>query len=458
MKKYLIQDIRLPNEKPETPRRIPVKDSPAEVVPPPIPVERQQEIRRSYFSGFESDFHKEAKPQQASEPVVIARYSDKRQKPRRPKIVYIAPLAIIVCVFFLSSYFSRAYVTITPKTDVIEVNESITAYKNRTDGVVFTAMTVRDEASVPIEESQKQKVERHAEGKVVIYNSYSNTSQKLLIDTRLRAKVSGKIYKTKEAAVVPGRVLQNGTVVPGSVEVGIYAEEAGEEYNGSPDDFSIVGFDGTPKATGFYARSVAEITGGFIGEEYTVSDNTKEEAKSKAKDDLAKLLLNQAMFEAPEGSLVYEGLTNFVLDENGIIEEREGEKVFTIGGSLTAFIIPKGALENFIVSKHNEQKEDIKISRLENYKFSFSDPEVIKKTDPANLDQISIEVDSPITLTWEIDEEMLASRVAGKAKKEFGDIIKEFKSIAGADLIVRPVWNSKVPDRLDRVIINIVDK
>ena len=173
---------------------------------------------------------------------------------------------ILLSAFFWMSYFGTARVIITPRQEVISVSGVFTAVRGQNDGakLAFETMTVSKEVSEEIPANVEREVAERAEGAIIVYNAYSAAPQRLIKNTRFTTE-DGKIFRAKDSVVVPGTTIENGKVIPGSVEALVVADEPGEAYNMGLSDFTIPGFKGDPRYDKFYARGKTEMTGGFSG-------------------------------------------------------------------------------------------------------------------------------------------------------------------------------------------------
>ena len=152
----------------------------------------------------------------------------KNQKSNTRYALWLVAFISVVFLFFALSYlFSKATITINPKIQDIVLKASLSAGKGGNGNVLpFDLVIISGEESKIMPTAEAKDISQKAEGVVLIYNVFSSNSQLLSIDTRLEGS-NGKIYKTKKAIVVPG--MKNGA--PGFIEAGVYAAEAGEEYN-----------------------------------------------------------------------------------------------------------------------------------------------------------------------------------------------------------------------------------
>src|SRR3989344_9506234 len=162
---------------------------------------------------------------------------------RRPRLWGVALISVVFFLFALSFLFTKAEVTVNPKIEDLILNENLSATKDASsDNLPFEVVIIPGQEERIVAGGELKDVSLSAKGTAIIYTSYSSATQRLDINTRLEGS-NGKIYKTEKTVVVPG---MKGAV-PGSIEVGIYGAETGEEYNSGPLDFKIFGFKGTPK-------------------------------------------------------------------------------------------------------------------------------------------------------------------------------------------------------------------
>ncbi|MDQ5883306.1 MAG: hypothetical protein QG654_219 [Patescibacteria group bacterium] len=373
-------------------------------------------------------------------------------------IWYVAVFCILFLVFALSFFFSSASVIVTPRSGNIEINKLVVANKNPLDNksLSFDLVTLSGEESVSIENTEKKYVERKATGKVRIFNNNSSEVQKLLIDTRLVAG-DGKIYKTVKAVVVPGQKTVDGKKIPGSIDVDIYAEASGEEYNKPETDLKIFGFKGNPKYETIYAKSIGEISGGFKGETFALSAEEETTQKLALETKLKESLLEKARAELPEGFIIY--------DDAVILEKEAPEAVSSDAGTK---LLLKGKLHAFIFKKENLIRELVKeaVPDFDKNKVTIKDLESISlslmsasEIDPTDVDSISVSVKGNTEIIWEIDEQAIKDVLVGVKERKFESIIGEFKSIEKAELQIKPIWKTTVPSEIDRInVVNTISE
>ncbi|MCE9585136.1 hypothetical protein K8Q94_00745 [Candidatus Nomurabacteria bacterium] len=426
MKKNLIQDINIKKNK---------------VVQKEIPILKKDEF---YVNTKSTSYQEDSRDY----------FLDKNKKKDVGSsfaIWFLALFAVIFLLFAVSFLFSNAKILITPKSQDVTLNENLSAVKDSNiDGVSFNLIALNGEESKTLHGGELHNVNLKAKGKVLLYNNFSTTPQSLAIDTRLEGS-NGKLYKTDQKITIPG---VNKTGVPGSIEVGIYANEAGEDYNSDPLDFKIFGFKGTNKYEKIYARSVGKINGGMVGQISEVSDSEKESALIDLKNSLQAKLIQKAQDQIPSGFILFKDAV-FLSIEDQNSEYKEDVLNLNIKGTLYGILFNEDKLTqkivNDVISKNSE--DSVYIQNLKNLKFSLiNSSDLIGISDLKNL---SFNLSGPVKIIWNIDNDKIINDVLGQNKKDFNPIMSKYQNIDSADLIMRPIWKTSFPDKIKKIKINI---
>ncbi len=374
-------------------------------------------------------------------------------------IWYVAAFAIIILVLALTYVFAGAEVTVTPRQGTVELTGPLVAEKVSRTGLTFQMMVVEDVASVQVASTGETFVEKKATGTVRLFNNNSTSPQKLLIDTRL-TDASGKIYKTKTATTVPGQKMSGGKLVPGTVDVAVYADEAGESYNVGKDvELKIFGFKGGPKYNTIYAKTTTEISGGFKGQSSNISD---EELKSKTeilKGDLIKSLSEKARAQLPESFVFYEKSSLVDFDEPVVETATDGATAtIKIAATMNAVIFKESELTKALVSGvvSDEDREKVRVSNIRDLNIELDPATAIG--DPATMESIKITISDKINVVWDIDEEGLTNALVGIRRKDFESKMIHFKNIDKAELDLKPFWKSRLPEKARAIrIVNALE-
>jgi hypothetical protein len=364
-------------------------------------------------------------------------------------------VAFISALFFgfaISFLFSSGKVSVNPKMEDVALNENFSASSVPQNGSLFFDMVViSGEEKNTIGATEEKDVAERATGTAVIFNSFSAAPQKLAIDTRLIGS-NGKIYKTKVATTVPG--MSGGTA--GSVEVGIYAAEAGEAYNSGPLDFNILGFKGTPKYDKFKVRTKTgtEIKGGFVGKAPVVSEEEKTSAVTTLKTDLEARLLQKATDQIPSGFILFKDAVFLNSDEADIASVYNPDKTMTLTlkGTLYGILFNEQKLTKKLAESSVPKYDgsEVYVPNIRDLKFSLSGAGDVPFAD---LKNINFNLSGSAKFVWKVDEGGLTQVLLGQPKKDFADILSKYENIESASLKINPPWRSSIPEKTEEVKI-----
>ena len=199
----------------------------------------------------------------------------------------IVVISVVILGFAISSFFGGATVRITPKTQTVALNNTVT-FAAGTSTPEYLVMEISDSTNREVVAEGDEYVETKAVGKIVIYNTHSTSPQTLIEQTRFESP-EGYIYRIQEEVSVPGQKVVDGKTVPGQLEVTVIADKAGEKYNISPTDFTIPGFKGDSRFETFFARSQTEMTGGFMGTQKVISTEQQAQVENELQKPCKRL-------------------------------------------------------------------------------------------------------------------------------------------------------------------------
>lgn len=352
----------------------------------------------------------------------------------------------------LSFLFGQAKVEVYPKTEAITLNENFSAVKvSENDSLVFDLVVISGKESETVEANAERELSEKAAGTVVIFNSYSSASQRLDIDTRLSGS-NGKLYKTQKQITVPG-MKADGT--PGSVEVPIYAAEAGEEYNAGPLDFQIVGFQGTPKYEKFKVRTKTEtaITGGFIGTSLVATEADKQAAVNKLQTTLKEKLFKKAIGQIPDGFILFKDAAAFVVDKIDL-PLGQTELLVTVEGTLYGLLFNEQELTKKIAEKKlaGYDGSEIYIHNIRDLDFTLAP---VGDVSLQEMTSISFNLSGSVPVVWKLDVEKFTAELRGRNRKDFVSILSQYQNIDHAELTLFPLWLRTIPDQPDKIEVRV---
>lgn len=371
--------------------------------------------------------------------------------------IWLVASACLVFLFFaLSFFFSQATITVNPKMKDLVLNENLSASQDgNTDILSFDLVVISGEESKVVQATDEKEISQKAEGLVVIYNAFNSSPQRLDIDTRLEGS-NGKIYKTKKRISVPGMAKDN---TPGSVEVEIYGNEAGEKYNNIPLDFKIVGFKGTNKYSKFYGRSKGAITGGLKGKFPIISDSQKARVVNELQTTLQTKLSKKVTDQIPSGFILFKDGFFFNTDDSNIdFTFSESNRLpIKLQGTFYGLLFDESQLTKKIAENNVEEYDgnEIFIPNIRTLTFSLppgsaglSDKDNISLGDIKN---INFNLSGTTKVVWKLDTDKLTADLLGKSKKDFNQILLQYPNIDSANLILSPIWARSLPNKIKNI-------
>ena len=146
-------------------------------------------------------------------------------------LVVISIFSLTGAVFYV---FSSAEVVIIPRVAEADFNNDFKAKKY--NGSTFSETTlgyniyhVEKLGTKNLDADGDKLVQRKSSGIIIIYNKFSDSTQKLIKNTRFETP-DGLIYRIDQSVVIPGRTTVSGKITPGSVEAKVYGDEPGVKY------------------------------------------------------------------------------------------------------------------------------------------------------------------------------------------------------------------------------------
>ncbi|MEK7555261.1 MAG: hypothetical protein AAB516_00340 [Patescibacteria group bacterium] len=380
---------------------------------------------------------------------------------RKPKWkTFILLILILILIgggaYCAVTFLPRAEIKIITEKSNWEYNDSVIASK-KISGVDLAGKKIPAEVfsqkknnNLLFPATGTKDVKQKAIGKIIIYNAYSSESQLLIANTRFLAP-DGKIFRLTNKIIVPGAKIVEGKIISSSIEAGVMADAAGEEYNIKPVEyFSIPGFKDSAKYKGFYAESKNSMTGGFIGKMAVPTDENIKQAKEKNRQILQQALNSFIYSQIPEGFKIIEGAEQFNIIKETVNKETDAVGNFAVFGeaelSITAF--KEEDAKNLIVSlakgelgKEFEPKE---------YQLNYG----ISRAD-INNGSISFPVDFQGVFWQAIDIGTFRESIKNKSESELRGAVFSLPKVEKVEVSFWPFWVNQVPDNTDRIKVVI---
>ncbi len=277
--------------------------------------------------------------------------------------------AVVIVGFFVFTVIPRATIEIIPNKEKVTFEIDLVVSKG-VSKLNFDEGTIPAEGvSVEVNHEQeflssgKETREEKAQGTITIYNQYSSSPQTLVETTRFISQ-EGKVFRTAKTVVVPGAVIEEGKILPSSIDADVVAVEGGTEYNIGPSTFSIPGFKGTPKYTAFYAKSSSSMSGGFIGEVKVVTEEDVKRAREALRTELTKKVSQEFDEKKPEGFVFLDGAKREDEGETTFTKNAgDAADAFTIKGTkkVSALLFREGDVREFVAKVVASRLKDISL-------------------------------------------------------------------------------------------------
>ncbi len=340
-------------------------------------------------------------------------------------------IILILAGGFLFSQ-SQATVVMYPKQSSHDVNVSISTVASTT---IAVSTQVTQTASITVPATSEQQVEQQAMGRIKIINTHAQEPQELVKNTRFQTS-QGLIYRIKESVSIPGYTASG----PGTLEVDVYADSAGEEYNIGKTTFTIPGFSGMDQFTKITAESVTEMTGGYIGIKKVVSEEAQEEAQETLEAQLSAKFTDAPQIN--ESQIIIADIQNITFGE--LMDVVSGDFItLTLTATAPAYAFEKQAFMDYI-----GQNTIVGVTASNSFTLK---PEALTYT----LAEDEISIAGSTHITWTTDVEAFKKAIAGKKKSEVVDIINSYDSIQKTDIILKPFWKTRFPSDVTKINVEV---
>ncbi len=372
-------------------------------------------------------------------------------------LIGVLVIAFLLAGFVFGKVLPKADILIHPVRQTASFNVEILVDKEAVGvdiekgvipGEVFTA---EKNATQEFSSTGLEDVKRKARGKIVIFNNYSSSPQ-IFIPSRFQSD-DGKIFWTTKNIKVPGAVVEGGQTTPGSVEIEVIADEAGEEYNIKPTNFRMPALKGTERYDGIYAVSESSMEGGLTGQAVVVSEedlnNAFETLKIKIAPDLKKFKEG-----LPDGLVLWDETYNEEVAEK-IADREVGEPAenFTASVKMVARAVTfkEEHLEKLLNEEINSRLSEDQIIMPKSKEITFLKPPVVDY----QRGNISVTLHIKVDVIKNIDTSAFRGAILKKNKEEIKQILPSFKGIERVEIKFWPFWVKSVPKNSDRVNVQI---
>lgn len=377
---------------------------------------------------------------------------------KRMVVFSLAGVILLVLIFIGLFVLPEATLDIQRKTSPLQLTFAVQAdsTKNGTDLSTNTIpaqlIQIKKDVSQDYPVTSQQNLVAKAHGTIAVYNNYNSNPQILVVNTRFVSD-NGKIFRLTKTITVPGATMDNGAIVPHSINAQVVADQPGSDYNIGPSKFSIPGFMGSPKYQGFYGQSTDAMSGGANGTVHVVTKDFLNNSINQLQDEALKLAQTDLQNRIPPSFTLLEGAYR-----GRVISADSNLGVGGVGDTLhvtlhveyDAIVFSSSDLRTLglnLLQKNSATDQEIVMS-------TFAVTPSIGSTDFDN-GKMQIQLIAQALTAKQIDVESLRHQIVGLGADDVKNIVSQNDAISGARLILWPFWVSSVPTNLQRITINI---
>ncbi len=405
-----------------------------DIIPPSR--RRTSSTRQQNVSGNDLRFNREHEQQ-----------PPKRKFSYTPAVVAVAVIAIAGIALFM---FSNTRIQIDPMTATANLSGTFTASASTTTPLPFAVISVKKVATKTVSGNSTKTVHRASSGKITVYNTRS-VRQKLVAKTRFESP-NGLVFRIRDAITVPSA---HG-IIPGSVKVRVYADEAGSRYNIPPTSFTLPGLSGTSLASKVYAKSGSAMTGGFSGTESQVSPDIEASARGALHTALAKDMLNAIQAQVPKGYVLLKGAATTTYEDLPNTQISSGKANIRVQGVTTAVVFPKSDFAKLVATSivGTYSGQPVKLTGTSGITL-IPAKDIPSSKDVANNEVFDFALSGNTTVVWNVNPKRIATAIAGKTRDEAQTILRGFPEIKQAHLSMSPFWENTLPNDPSKITVTV---
>jgi hypothetical protein len=336
---------------------------------------------------------------------------------------------------------------------VLSIDKSVAQVDLAGSKVPGQLFVIRDSVIKRVPATGKQYVSKKATANLTVFNAYSSQPQNIVANTRFVTQ-DGVIFRSTSALTIPGAKIENGKIIPSSIDIVVVADKPGVSGNVGPTaKLTIPGFKNTPKYEGFYGTLKEGASGGFVGETSVPTEKDVAVAKEQGAKTVSEQLQNKITASVPPEFTVLAGATKFVVLKQTVQSQASSDG--TVG------VVTEGQL-SILAFREQDVKNllSLKLRKDVSSEFKFDNDELAYGT----LNQKAVVVGSghmlvPMTytvnLSYDIKVEDVQNKVIGKPLKDINLLLLELNGISGGKASLSPFYVRNVPNNIEKIKVTI---
>ncbi|MBI2625474.1 hypothetical protein HYW68_00280 [Candidatus Parcubacteria bacterium] len=374
-------------------------------------------------------------------------------------VMILAAAVVLVAGAVAYLMLPTATVEVRPKTEPftfdveITVDKEIQGVDSSRSAIPGQFEEVQKAVSREFNATAERDVEEKAQGEITIFNAYSSSPQTLVATTRLLS-TDQKLFRTTKTVTIPGAKIEEGQIIPSSLAVSVVADAPGAEYNVGPADFTIPGFQGTPKYNAFTGKSKAAMSGGAKGRVKVVRAEDLDSARAAMEGDVLRQAESELKAQiSPDLKLIDGAAAVAVLEAAssvaaGAVAERFTYTVKAVG---RAAIFREDDLGALIDETLKQRLSDNRATRPQDRKVQYENvrPDYGRGT-------LTVLVRVAETLVSKIDVGELRRELAGRNQVQAQQYVDTRPAIDQIKVSLWPFWVRRIPNNPDKVVVKIL--
>lgn len=364
-------------------------------------------------------------------------------------------LALGIVVYVALAVLPEATITITAKKQAWNFDGQIVVDKslaridpvgNRVPGQVFV---IKESVTKRVPATGTQFVSKKASGIITIYNAYSSQPQNIVANTRF-VTPSGIVFRITTGLVIPGAKIENGKIIPSSIDTQVVADKPGEAGNVGPiAKLTIPGFAKTPKFEGFYGVLKEGTAGGFVGNTSVPTEKDLAAAKTEGFAAVSALLQSKQQSAVSEGFTVLSGASAITLTRHTV--ESAADASGTVG-------VTTEAQYSVLAFREDDMKALLqsKVRAAVGQEFAIQEDVLTygtlnPKTVALSGGRMSVPTKYDVGLAHVIDTEAVKKNIAGAREQELGERISSVVGVESALAELWPFYVRSVPEDVEKI-------
>ena len=357
-------------------------------------------------------------------------------------------IAVAGVILFISTAGASVTIAFKPHMDDVALQDIGVAFDTSVAKVLVPQKVIpaeelsflkKREQSFPT--TGKQQIADRARGKAAIINKFSSSPQTLVAGTRFLTD-AGILFRLPKSVTVPGAKIDQGKIVPQSVDTDLVADAPGERSNiAGAVTLKIPGLKGTPKYEGFFATVVQGFSGGFQGEATVVSADDLKTGQEQVTKTLFDDLQAEIGRKIPPGFTALKELQNIEITKVTAPAAGTHVEQFSVSAEATgkALVFREedavALVKSFALADASDQEFVPGSSQLQYHSRSID----------FNKGRAMMTIAGSIKTKTVVHQEELASLVAGKKSGSIADALRVRPEIASFHISIFPSWRASAP-------------